>query len=103
MKKSVVGQGILQESEEWFRTMADSIPQMAWIAYASGSIFWYNQSWHEYTGTEPKQMEGWGWQSVHDPLVLPNVLEQWWISIATGQMFELEFRCEGLTAASDAS
>ena len=65
----------LQESEQRFRTMADAIPQLAWIAHADGGIFWYNQCWYEYTGTTPEQMEGWGWQSVHDPQMLPAVLE----------------------------
>ena len=50
-----------------FRTMADAIPQLAWIAKADGYIYWYNRRWYEYTGTTPEQMEGWGWQSVHDP------------------------------------
>jgi PAS domain S-box-containing protein len=36
-------------------------------------------------------MEGWGWQSVHDPKVLPKVLERWKASIATGQPFDMEF------------
>lgn len=51
-----------KRSEEQFRTMANSIPQLAWMAHADGFIFWYNQRWHEYTGTTPEQMEGWGWQ-----------------------------------------
>ena len=36
-------------------------------------------------------MEGWGWQSVHDPKVLPKVLQRWKESIATGEPFEMEF------------
>ena len=40
-------------------------------------------------------MEGLGWQSVHDPEVLPKVLEQWNASIATGQIFDMEFPLHG--------
>ena len=40
-------------------------------------------------------MEGLGWQSVHDPEVLPKVLEQWNASIATGQTFDMEFPLRG--------
>jgi PAS domain S-box-containing protein len=85
----------LRESEEQFRTMANSIPQLAWVAHADGFIFWYNQRWHEYTGTTPEQMEGWGWQSVHDPDVLPKVLAGWRGAIAAGQPFEMEFPLRG--------
>jgi PAS domain S-box-containing protein len=92
----------IHQSEERFRTIANSIPQLAWIAQADGYIYWYNQCWYEYTGTTPEQMEGWGWQSVHDPLVLPKVLERWRASIATGKPFDMEFPLRGQTAASEA-
>jgi PAS domain S-box-containing protein len=81
----------LHESEERFRTMANAIPQLAWIAKSDGYIFWYNQRWYDYTGTTPEEMEGWGWQRVHDPEVLPQVLEQWKASIATGDPFDMVF------------
>ena len=85
----------LRESEERFRTMADFIPQLAWVARPDGYILWYNRQWHEYTGTTAEQMEGWGWQSVHDPAVLPSVLERWKASIATGEPFDMEFPLRG--------
>jgi len=85
----------LAESEERFRTMANAIPQLAWIAKVDGYIYWYNERWYAYTGTTPEQMEGWGWESVHDPALLPKVLEQWKASIAKGQMFDMEFPLRG--------
>ena len=85
----------LQESEERFRTMANSMSQLAWIARPDGYIFWYNQRWYEYTGTMPEQMEGWGWQSVHDPAVLPLVVERWKVAIASGEPFAMEFPLRG--------
>ena len=32
----------LRESERAFRALANSIPQLAWMADATGWIFWYN-------------------------------------------------------------
>jgi PAS domain S-box-containing protein len=86
----------LRESEERFRVMANSIPQLAWIARADGYISWYNQRWYEYTGTTPEEMEGWGWQSVHDPDALPGVLEGWKASIDTGMPFDMVFPLRGV-------
>ena len=57
----------LRKSQEEFRAMANSIPQLAWMAKPDGWIFWYNQRWHDYCGSTPEQMEGWGWKTVHDP------------------------------------
>ncbi len=85
----------LKESEEQFRTMANAMPQLAWIAKADGYIFWYNHRWYEYTGTTPEQMEGWGWQSVHDPAVLPQVMHNWTGAISSGKPFDMEFPLRG--------
>jgi PAS domain S-box-containing protein len=66
------------------------------MAEADGHVFWYNERWYEYTGTTFEQMEGWGWQSVFDPNVLPKVMERWQVSIATGEPFDMEFPLRGV-------
>lgn len=81
----------LRESEEKFRLLAETIPQLAWTARPDGHIVWFNRRWYEYTGTTPEQMEGWSWQSVHDPEVLPRVLERWTASVASGEPFDMVF------------
>ncbi len=85
----------LRQSEAQFATLANAIPQLCWMANADGWIFWYNQRWYDYTGTTPEQMEGWGWQSVHDPEALPNVMARWQGSIATGEPFDMVFPLRG--------
>jgi PAS domain S-box-containing protein len=85
----------LQESEEKLRLLADTIPQLAWMARPDGHIDWYNHRWYEYTGTTPDQMEGWGWQSVHDPDVLPKVMERWNASLVNGESFDMVFPLRG--------
>jgi PAS domain S-box-containing protein len=89
--ESVAVEEALRESEEQFRTLAEAMPQLCWMAHGDGHIFWYNQRWYTYTGTTLEQMEGWGWQSVHDPQALPLVLERWKTSIATGEPFDMVF------------
>ena len=77
----------LRESEDRFRTMANSMAQLAWIARADGYIFWYNQRWYDYTGTTPAEMEGWGWKTVHDSARIEQVSDLWmaarWSDCAT--------------------
>jgi PAS domain S-box-containing protein len=85
----------VEESEEQFRMLAESIPQLDWMASPDGWIYWYNQRWYEYTGTTPGQVLGWGWQSVHDPEVLPKVMERWQASIRSGEPFEMVFPLRG--------
>lgn len=84
-----------QANDLRFRTLADAMPLLAWSAHADGFIHWYNQSWYEYTGTTEDSMAGWGWQSVHDPEILPSVLKKWKGSIALGEPFEMVFPLKG--------
>src|SRR5688572_20501726 len=56
----------LKESEEQFRSLANSIPQLVWIADETGSIDWYNERWYEFSGRTSNETTGWGWaQLVH--------------------------------------
>jgi PAS domain S-box-containing protein len=80
---------------ESFRVLAEAIPNLAWIAQSDGFIFWYNRRWYDYTGTKPEEMEGWGWQSVHDQQLLPTVMERWQRSLQTGKPFDMEFPLRG--------
>jgi PAS domain S-box-containing protein len=81
----------LLTGEKHFQLLADFVPQLMWLANADGWAYWYNRKWYDYTGTTPKQMEGWGWKAVHHPETLPAVMEQWTRSIATSEPFEMVF------------
>jgi PAS domain S-box-containing protein len=85
----------LRENEEQLQMLANTIPQMAWMAHPDGQIFWYNRRWYDYTGTRFEDMKGWGWERVHDPNVLPKVLERWKSSIETGEPFDMAFPLRG--------
>ena len=85
----------LRESEERFQAMANGIQQLAWMAEADGSIFWYNQRWYDYTGTTLEQTREWTWEKIHDPAFLPDVLDRWREAIATGTPFDMEFPLRG--------
>ena len=78
-----------------YERLADNLPTLCWIANADGYIVWYNQRWHLYCGTTPDDMAGWGWQSVHDPAVLPSVMTAWQGSIDRGDPFEMVFPLRG--------
>jgi PAS domain S-box-containing protein len=82
---------VLRESEERFHAILNGIPQLAWTAEPNGDIFWFNQRWYDYTGTTLEETKGWDWQHVHDPAILPKVLDRWKTAIAEGTSFEMEF------------
>ncbi len=83
------------ESEARFRTLADNMSQLAWMADASGWIFWYNSRWFEYTNTTLEQMQGWGWQQVHHPDHVERVTAHIRHCFATGEDWEDTFLLRG--------
>jgi PAS domain S-box-containing protein len=85
----------LRANEMRLRQLANTIPQMAWIADAQGAVDWFNDRWYEYTGRTPEEMAGWGWQSVMDPETLPQALQLWQHSLATGEPFQMTFPIRG--------
>ncbi len=95
----VTARKVVEETAAKFNALADNIPNLAWMATADGWIYWYNKKWYDYTGTTPEQMEGWGWQSVHDPARLPSVMEKWQGAIASGDSFEMVFPLKGVDGA----
>jgi PAS domain S-box-containing protein len=77
--------------EREFTTLANTVAQLSWMAEADGHIFWYNDRWYDYTGTDLAEMQGWGWQKVHHPDHIERVLEQVKAAWPAGEPFELTF------------
>ena len=57
----------LRAEEARFRTLANTIPQLAWMADPSGSRNWFNDRWYDYTGTSLEEVAGFGWRKLHHP------------------------------------
>jgi PAS domain S-box-containing protein len=81
----------LQESESRFRALADNIAQLAWMTDPNGWIYWYNQRWFDYTGTNLDEMQGWGWMKVHHPDHVERVVEKFRHHIQLGEPWEDTF------------
>ena len=86
---------MLRQREQELRALADNIAPFAWMAEPSGSVYWYNQRWYDYTGTTLEEMAGWGWQKVHHPDHLEQVVETFSRCIAKGEPWEDTFPLRG--------
>ncbi len=80
----------LQESEERLRQLANTIPQLAWMARPDGYIHWFNDRFFDYTGKTLEEVEGWGWHVVHPPETAQAGIERYKTLIATGEPFEMK-------------
>ncbi|QCP14459.1 PAS domain S-box protein [Pseudoduganella umbonata] len=86
----------LKDSEAQLRALADSIPQLAWIAHHDGRMTWYNRRWFEYTGLTSDALRGDAWSEVYDPECIPAMTQHWKRAIESGRPFEMEFPIRGV-------
>jgi len=91
----VASEKALRESEARFRELADNMSQFAWSADPTGSRYWYNKRWHDYAGTTPEEMHGWGWQKLHHPDHLERVVRVMRQSFETGRPWRDTFPLRG--------
>jgi PAS domain S-box-containing protein len=82
---------LLTERESEFTTLADNVAQLSWMARPDGHIYWYNKRWYDFTGSSPEEMAGWGWEKVHHPGHVKEVVDFVRDSWEKGQSWELTF------------
>ncbi|WP_048920723.1 PAS domain S-box protein [Rufibacter radiotolerans] len=82
----------LRESEEKFRFMAESMPQMFWTTRPDGYCDYYNQRWVDFTGIPLDRLYGYGWlQAVH-PADAQNASYAWSRAVETKAAYQVEYR-----------
>lgn len=82
----------LAKEEERFREAIDTIPAMTFTTASDGSRTFVNKRWAEYAGLSVEQSSGAGWQRAIHPDDLASHSENWFASVASGQLFEHEAR-----------
>lgn len=82
----------LQESEQRYRGLAESMPLIVWTTRPDGTVEYFNQRWHDYTGMEsgtPTREEG---VAIIHPEDTPLYRERWNEALRTGTQYEVEYR-----------
>lgn len=82
----------LRDSEEKFRFMAESMPQMFWTTKPNGSCDYFNQKWVEYTGVPIEQLLGFGWLDTIHPDDRETANQAWLHAVETKQEYQVEYR-----------
>jgi PAS domain S-box-containing protein len=78
----------VRTQEAHFRTLANAIPQLAWISEPDGRRSWYNDRWYEFTGLSFDDVRDFGWHRIHHPDHLNRVREGQYASFARGEVWE---------------
>ncbi|WP_334187355.1 PAS domain-containing hybrid sensor histidine kinase/response regulator [Noviherbaspirillum sp.] len=90
----------LRESEQRFRLMADSIPQIVWIIDETGRGVYFNKQWSVYNGVA---LESIAPDEVAADFVHPNdreiTMQAWALAQQSGQIFSVEHRIRSASGA----
>ena len=82
----------LRESEQRFRTLANTVPDIIWIASPDGTMTFVNDRWLRFCGIAPEQSAGqWPELAMH-PDDRKRCLERWARALREGTDYEVEVR-----------
>src|SRR5690606_5783216 len=82
----------LRESEQRFRTMADSAPVLIWIAGPDKQFSYFNKTWLNYTGRPLEKEIGMGWLEGVHPEDQERCKEVYIQAFDAHQEFKMEYR-----------
>ena len=78
--------------EARFSTLAQVLPNQVWTATPGGAVDWVNARIHDYVGDDDRTLGRLGWAAVVHPDDMSMVATAWAASVATGIVYEAEFR-----------
>ncbi|KPI36171.1 Two-component system protein A [Cyphellophora attinorum] len=82
------------ENEQQFALICDMMPQMMWTTRPDGYHDYFSQRWYDYTGLTPQNSLGLGWKLPFHEEDVPETVKQWKHSLATGEPYNVEYRCQ---------
>ena len=84
----------LRESEERFRTMADTAPVMIWMAGCDKLCYYFNAKWLEFTGKALEDEIANGWVEGVHPDDRQRCIEIYFNAFDARQTFSMEYRLQ---------
>ena len=75
-----------------FEQLADTMPQIVWIARADGYHEYYNKAWWDFTGMTWEDARGEGWNVLLHPEDRDRAVERWEHSLKSGEPYDIEYR-----------
>ncbi len=80
----------IKYSEERFRSLAQTLPQMIWVTDAQGNAEFASERWKEYTGIDPRGEEE--WRAIVHPDDYDTINAAWFNSLTTGNIYNADVR-----------
>ncbi|MBU2493530.1 MAG: PAS domain S-box protein [Bacteroidetes bacterium] len=82
----------LRKSEQEFRDLAESMPQIVWATRADGWNIYFNQQWVAYTGMNLEESYGHGWDKPFHPDDQQRARDAWQNAVNNKGIYSIEAR-----------
>jgi PAS domain S-box-containing protein len=82
----------LRNSEERYRTVVESLPQMVWTCTPDGKRDYLSRQWLQYTGVPESEQLGFGWMAQVHPEDRARIAEGRSEAVKTAQDFDVQYR-----------
>lgn len=89
---SVNGRNRIEESQQQFQHLANTMPQVVWMARADGLVFYYNDRIAMYSGATKLPDGRWQWEGLVHPDEIAQTDKAWKDAVAYGNVYEMEHR-----------
>lgn len=82
----------LLATENKFRFMAETLPQLIFTLTPEGKISYLNQRWATYTGISTEDLINNGWDKIYDPADIETFYRKWQEGFVKGEAIQMEVR-----------
>mgnify|MGYP003574900073 CR=1 FL=1 len=82
----------LRRSEELFRTLANSVPQMIWSTDENGNYIYFSDQWMDFSGIDPVHIKNKGFREIVHPDDVEKTMEAWNLAQKEKDFFSYQYR-----------
>src|SRR5262249_15340300 len=82
----------LRDSEQRWRTLTETLPQLVWSALPDGACDYFSTQWTEHTGVPESDLLGWRWMETLHPDDREPTRRLWTDSVAGRGPYDVEYR-----------
>jgi two-component system sensor histidine kinase/response regulator len=86
----------LTESEQRWRSLTETLPQLVWTATPDGACDYFSMQWTQFTGVPENHLLGWQWMEVLHPDDRERTRQFWTDSVAGRGPYDVEYRVRRL-------
>jgi PAS domain S-box-containing protein len=86
----------LRESEQRWRSLTETLPQLVWTATRDGACDYFSTQWTQHTGVPASELLGWQWLKMLHPSDRDATRQLWLDSVAGRGAYDVEYRIRRL-------